>query len=306
MRWVTAGLVGVLIAFASVDTAKAQTDFDCSDFQYQEDAQAHLLPGDPYGLDADHDGIACETLPHRPAAGTTPTPAPGTPSPAAPLPPCDPASPPAVTFDGLPSRIIIGPQEPFGFADNRAASDAIVVDELVHVTMSDGGDTPFFTGNTRKRDDQTFFVSLDLNDTGVVVTATYTEQTVDTPPCQRDISRTLTGIRKIYLPGHCGEGEYHPQTVIIACGDAGFRLANASWKGWNHTEASGRATARVNTCDPFCVAGHIVSYRARLRAYRIRQCPETGKYQYTRVRITFPGRKPAGPRRSVQRFICST
>ena len=40
-------------------------DYNCSDFIYQEDAQAYLVPGDPYRLDGDHDGIACEDLPSR-------------------------------------------------------------------------------------------------------------------------------------------------------------------------------------------------------------------------------------------------
>jgi hypothetical protein len=34
----------------------------CSDFKYQEDAQDHYQPQ----LDADNDGIACESLPRRP------------------------------------------------------------------------------------------------------------------------------------------------------------------------------------------------------------------------------------------------
>lgn len=38
-------------------------DFDCSDFATQAEAQEHLLPGDPYNLDGDHDGVACESLP---------------------------------------------------------------------------------------------------------------------------------------------------------------------------------------------------------------------------------------------------
>ncbi len=40
---------------------------NCSDFATQEDAQANLTanPSDPNRLDADHDGIACEDLPHR-------------------------------------------------------------------------------------------------------------------------------------------------------------------------------------------------------------------------------------------------
>jgi hypothetical protein len=70
-------------AAAPVTTAPVR-DYDCGDFRYQQDAQAYLLPGDPYGLDADRDGIACETLPNRPAASTTtPTaPVPSTTTPA--------------------------------------------------------------------------------------------------------------------------------------------------------------------------------------------------------------------------------
>jgi hypothetical protein len=61
-------LLAVAFTFAYIsfyeDKARAQTDlYDCPDFTYQEEAQAHLLPGDPYGLDADNDGMACDTLP---------------------------------------------------------------------------------------------------------------------------------------------------------------------------------------------------------------------------------------------------
>ena len=38
-------------------------DYDCTDFQSQEEAQLYLAPGDPYGLDEDDNGLACETLP---------------------------------------------------------------------------------------------------------------------------------------------------------------------------------------------------------------------------------------------------
>lgn len=40
-------------------------DLNCSDFRYQDNAQAFLLPGDPHDLDRDNDGIACESLPTR-------------------------------------------------------------------------------------------------------------------------------------------------------------------------------------------------------------------------------------------------
>jgi hypothetical protein len=42
-------------------------DYDCSDFKTQKQAQTffkkHHPRQDPYRLDADHDGIACERLP---------------------------------------------------------------------------------------------------------------------------------------------------------------------------------------------------------------------------------------------------
>jgi len=62
-------------AFGEPKPAKAQTSdlYDCSDFNTQQEAQAQLLPGDPYGLDADNDGIACEDLPSGPGTTSTST-----------------------------------------------------------------------------------------------------------------------------------------------------------------------------------------------------------------------------------------
>ena len=37
-------------------------DYDCSDFGSKAEAQPFLLPGDPYGLDRDGDGQACDSL----------------------------------------------------------------------------------------------------------------------------------------------------------------------------------------------------------------------------------------------------
>jgi hypothetical protein len=36
--------------------------YDCKDFTTPAEAQGQLLPGDPYGLDADNDGTACDEL----------------------------------------------------------------------------------------------------------------------------------------------------------------------------------------------------------------------------------------------------
>ena len=65
-----------LLALAATPAFAA--DKDCPDFRYQEDAQAYFTShgGSPSNnfdrLDADHNGVACEDLPHRPASSPTP------------------------------------------------------------------------------------------------------------------------------------------------------------------------------------------------------------------------------------------
>lgn len=59
-------LLLLVVAFLAVNAAPASaatTDYDCADFANQAEAEEYLLPGDPYRLDADNDGLACEDLP---------------------------------------------------------------------------------------------------------------------------------------------------------------------------------------------------------------------------------------------------
>ncbi len=56
------GAASAAILLGGQDTARA-TDYDCADFANQAEAQQMLLPGDPYHLDGDGDGVACESLP---------------------------------------------------------------------------------------------------------------------------------------------------------------------------------------------------------------------------------------------------
>jgi Excalibur calcium-binding domain len=64
----------VILAACFAYKAAAQDTLNCSDFTFQEDAQAEFDrdPSDPNNLDADNDGIACEDLPSR-GNGTTTT-----------------------------------------------------------------------------------------------------------------------------------------------------------------------------------------------------------------------------------------
>lgn len=64
MRLFLCALLGLAaIAFLAPAAAMAGTDYDCADFANQAEAQEYLLPGDPYNLDGDGDGVACEDLP---------------------------------------------------------------------------------------------------------------------------------------------------------------------------------------------------------------------------------------------------
>ncbi|HSS34588.1 MAG TPA: excalibur calcium-binding domain-containing protein [Solirubrobacterales bacterium] len=57
------GLTALLGLTQHAAPAAAARDYDCADFANQAEAEEYLLPGDPYRLDADNDGIACEDLP---------------------------------------------------------------------------------------------------------------------------------------------------------------------------------------------------------------------------------------------------
>jgi hypothetical protein len=60
---VAAGALALCLAVAPSASAARHRDYDCADFATQAEAEEYLLPGDPYNLDADSDGIACEDLP---------------------------------------------------------------------------------------------------------------------------------------------------------------------------------------------------------------------------------------------------
>ncbi len=59
------GALAMLVMLVLAPAAMGQQeDLDCADFANQAQAQAvyNQDPSDPHGLDADNDGIACETL----------------------------------------------------------------------------------------------------------------------------------------------------------------------------------------------------------------------------------------------------
>lgn len=76
-----AGRIGWAVAFDDEpesigvsEVAQQSTEdedlFDCSDFSSQEEAQEQLVDGDPYGLDEDGNGLACDGEGEEPRASS--------------------------------------------------------------------------------------------------------------------------------------------------------------------------------------------------------------------------------------------
>jgi hypothetical protein len=72
------GLIALGLSAQTPSSASA-ADLDCADFSSQAEAQENLFPGDPYGLDGDDDGIACEDNPCPCSYGSAPPSTPPTP-----------------------------------------------------------------------------------------------------------------------------------------------------------------------------------------------------------------------------------
>ncbi|HKN56730.1 MAG TPA: excalibur calcium-binding domain-containing protein [Amycolatopsis sp.] len=74
-RALTTAAIAAGLALLSPVSSTFAADLDCGNFKYQEDAQAVLNanPADPNHLDGNHNGIACESLPHRGSQGGTAT-----------------------------------------------------------------------------------------------------------------------------------------------------------------------------------------------------------------------------------------
>jgi hypothetical protein len=144
-----------------------------------------------------------------------------------------------------------------------------------------------------------FYLRLDLDNAPATVTATFeqTDSIADEPmPCVRTITAYARGYRHFGLIDRCDAPSFRPHSIILACGDGNFGLSALRWRGWNRGVATARGKAYANDCVPYCAAGHFHRYPVRVRAYRVRRMGPGG-YAYTRLRIRFPGTRPAGARR---------
>ena len=106
---------------------------------------------------------------------------------------------------------------------------------------------------------------------------------------------SASGASHVLIPG-CGGADqpaYKPAAVIVACGDGNFQVVKLKWSSWTATSASGKGTAKVNTCQPNCARGKFKSYKLNLSADKPKSCPK-GKQEFSRLSYSYPHSRPSG------------
>ena len=94
------------------------------------------------------------------------------------------------------------------------------------------------------------------------------------------------------LPDCAGGPTVRPDSVTLACADAGITAQKLQWTGWGNTFAAAIGTASVNTCTPNCAAGTFKQYRIVLIATGKQTCGN-GQPAYAKVTYAFIGAAPS-------------
>jgi hypothetical protein len=87
-----------------------------------------------------------------------------------------------------------------------------------------------------------------------------------------------------------------PRAIFVTCaGVRGpqLRLRQLRWRAWGGKLAQGRGRLSYNYCSPTCATSPWHGYRVRVKLSKAIGC---GKWVYSRLRVTYVGAKPEGPR----------
>jgi hypothetical protein len=90
---------------------------------------------------------------------------------------------------------------------------------------------------------------------------------------------------------NCVKASSAPKTLTLACGDGNTVLSGLRWSSFGGASASARGTLKMNTCEPNCAAGKVVSYPVAVQASDQRNCKQ-GARVYNKITLRFTGRAP--------------
>ena len=88
-----------------------------------------------------------------------------------------------------------------------------------------------------------------------------------------------------------GTGKAKPAGIVLACADANWGVRHLRWRHWGSSSSRAGGVGYANTCVPSCVSGHLVHYRVRVVASRLRQTADG--LRYTRLEVRSAHRPPA-------------
>jgi hypothetical protein len=113
------------------------------------------------------------------------------------------------------------------------------------------------------------------------------------------------GSSHVVVTADCIHGQYKPKKIIIACGDGSEYLTGLKWSSWSSTKASGTGTVKLNNCKPSCVAGHFISYPAKVALTRVEHCSAAPKTRFSRLTITYTHKHPGKHSTETDKFPCA-
>ncbi|MGA9876251.1 MAG: hypothetical protein WBQ21_10620 [Solirubrobacteraceae bacterium] len=90
---------------------------------------------------------------------------------------------------------------------------------------------------------------------------------------------------------NCNKAVSRPKSVTLTCGDGNTVLSGLSWSSFGGTSAAASGTFKMNTCEPNCASGKVVSYPVSVKATSPRNC-KGGLRVYNKVTLKFTGRSP--------------
>jgi hypothetical protein len=90
---------------------------------------------------------------------------------------------------------------------------------------------------------------------------------------------------------NCNKAVSKPKSVTLTCGDGNTVLSGLSWSSFGGGSASASGTFKMNTCEPNCASGKVVSYPVSVKATSPRSC-KGGLRVYNKVTLKFTGRAP--------------
>lgn len=90
---------------------------------------------------------------------------------------------------------------------------------------------------------------------------------------------------------NCNKATSRPKSVTLTCGDGNTVLSGLSWSSFGASNANASGTFKMNTCEPNCASGKVVSYPVSVKATSPRSC-KAGLRVYNKVTLKFTGRMP--------------